>query len=333
MFFDIHKILSYNALLNILIGERGCGKTFACSEFCVNQFLKKAHEFVYIRRFKSDLKEAVPKFYEGLIKEGRFKEHELTTKGNKFFIDGKLCGYALTLTQAQSIKSSNFSKVKYIVFDEFIIEGNSQYYLANEVENNFLSMVESIARLRDIKIFMLANSVNLLNPYFIYFNLTIPYNSDIKKFNDGLIVMQYMKNLEYREYKRKTPLGRLTANTNFARYTIDNEFSESLNKDFIEKKSGSSKFSFSFDYNKNTYGVWFDYNIGKIFVSYDYITTGMHFSTTLEDHKPNTMFLSIAKDYNCWKVFIKNFKLGNVYYENGKIKNIVMNIMKSIVMK
>ena len=333
MFFDIHKILSYNALINILIGERGVGKTFSCSEFCVNQFIKKGHEFMYLRRFKSDLKESVPKFFEGLIKENKFEDNELKTKSNKFYVDEKLAGYALPLTQAQSIKSSNFPKVKYIVFDEFIIEGNAQHYLANEVENNFLSIVESVARLRDVKIFMLANSVNLLNPYFIYFNLSLPYNSDIKKFQDGLIVMQYMKNLEYREVKRKTKFGKLISNTNFGRYIIDNEFSENMNKDFIEKKSGTSKFTFSFIYEKNIFGVWFDYDEGKIFVSYDYIQNGMQFATTTNDHKPNTMFLSVAKDYNCWKVFIKNYKLGNVYYENNKIKNIVINLMKSLVIR
>ena len=328
MFFDIHKILSYNALLNILIGERGCGKTFSCSEFCVNQFIKKGHEFIYLRRFKSDLKESVPKFFEGLIKENKFENHELKTKSNKFYIDNKLCGYALTLTQAQSIKSSNFPKVKYIVFDEFIIEGNAQHYLQNEVENNFLSIVESVARLRDVKIFMLANSVNLLNPYFIYFNLTIPYNSDIKKFQDGLIVMQYMKNLEYREVKRKTPFGRLVSNTNFGRYIIDNEFTENMNKDFIEKKTGSSKFTFSFIYCNQIYGVWFDYGVGKIFVSYDYIQNGMQFATTTDDHKPNTMFLKNKQRAMHFKMFLDNYKLGNVRFENMNIKNITYEVIK-----
>ena len=332
MWFDIHKILSYNALLNILIGERGCGKTFACSEFCVSQFIKKGYEFVYLRRFKTDLKKSVPKFFGGLIKEGKFLDHELSNNGNTFYVDGKIAGYALTLTEAQSIKSTNFPNVKYIVFDEFIIEGTSHHYLKNEVESNFLSILESVARLRDFRVFMLANSVNLLNPYFIYFNLTIPYNSDIKKFNDGLIVMQYMKNLEYREVKRKTPFGRLIQNTNFGKYIIDNEFTENMNKEFIEKKSGSSKFSFSFIHENNIYGVWFDFSKSKIYVSYDYVQNGMQFATTTEDHKPNTLFLSIAKDYNCWRVFIKNYKLGNVYYENSKIKNVVLELMKNISM-
>ena len=330
MFFDIHKILSYNALLNILIGERGCGKTFGCSKFCVSQFLKKGDEFIYLRRFKSDLKKSTSKFFNSLIQEKVFPNNELKVKGNNFYIDGKLCGYSFALTESQSLKSTNFPKVKYIIFDEFIIENNSQHYIKNEVES-FLSFVETVARLRNIKIFMLGNAASVTNPYFLYFNISLPYNSDIKKFKDGLIVLQYMKNLEYREYKKKTAFGKLIEDTDFSKYIIDNEFNENRNKDFIDKKTGTSRFTFSFVYNNTTYGVWFDYSIGKIFVSYDYIQTGLHFSTTLEDQKPNTMFLSIAKDYNCWKVFIKNFKLGNVYYENNKIKNIVQTLMKELI--
>lgn len=33
--------------------------------------------------------------------------------------------------------------------------------------------------MRDIRVFMLANSVTVTNPYFIYFDLKLPYNSDI----------------------------------------------------------------------------------------------------------------------------------------------------------
>ena len=46
---------------------------------------------------------------------------------------------------------------------------------------------------------------------------------------------------------------------------------------------------------------------------------------------PNTMLLSIAKNYNSWKVFIKNYKLGNVYFENIKIKLAVQDILKYII--
>lgn len=61
----------------------------------------------------------------------------------------------MTLSTAQDLKSTNFSNVTNLIFDEFIIEeGQKKFYLNNEVEV-FLNLVETIARLRDIKIFML----------------------------------------------------------------------------------------------------------------------------------------------------------------------------------
>lgn len=92
-----------------------------------------------------------------------------------------------------------------MIFDEFIIEeGQKKYYLPNEVMI-FLNLLETIGRMRDIKVFMLANPANIYtNPYFLYFDLKLPYNNDIKLFKDNLILLQYMKNEEYRKAKRET---------------------------------------------------------------------------------------------------------------------------------
>lgn len=182
----------------------------------IQKFLKKGEQFAYIRRYKHELKEGVSKFFKSLIKNKEFKGHQLTTKGNTFYCDGQICGYAMTLSTAQDLKGSNFDDIKTIIFDEFIIEeGQKKFYLTNEVVN-FLNLIETIARMRDIKVFMLANPANIYtNPYFLYFNLSIPYNTDIKTFKDGLILLQYMKNEEYREAKKQTKFGKLVARNFF----------------------------------------------------------------------------------------------------------------------
>ena len=325
MWYDYAKILTYNAFMNYLIGERGVGKTYGASKFCINRFINKDEEFVYIRRFKSDLQKSLPKFFEAITKNNEFPEHELATKGSKFYIDNKICGYGIALTSAQSLKSTNFSKVKTIIFDEFIIEEGSQYYLKNEVET-FLGLIETIARMRDVRIFMLGNAYTITNPYFIYFDINLPYNSDIKTYKNGLILIQYMNNQEYREAKAKTKFGQLTEGTEYSKYANENNFRLD-NNNFIEKKTGNSKCSFGIKYKDNVFGVWFDFNEGKIFVSKDINSTQI-FACTLNDHTPNTMLLSAIKDYNCWKTFIKNYKLGNVYFDNIKTKNLVQELLK-----
>lgn len=240
----------------------------------------------------------------------------------------------MTLSTAQDLKSSNFSKVTTIIFDEFIIEeGQKKYYLNNEVLI-FLNLLETIGRMRDIKVFMLANPANIYtNPYFLYFDLSLPFNNDIKLFKDNLILLQYMKNEEYREEKRKTKFGKLISGTSFEDYAINNKCLND-NKDFIDKKQGTSKFSFAFIYNNETFGVWFDYSLGKIFVSNDYLKNSPYiFACTLKDHTPNTLLLNSIKKYHCWKTFIDNFSLGNVRFESQKIKYVCQDLIKHIMIK
>lgn len=298
----------------------------------INKFLKKNEQFAYIRRYKSEIKKAVPQFFESLKSNDEFPSHNLYSKGNNFYCDNEICGYAMTLSTAQDLKSSNFSRVTTIIFDEFIIEeGQKKYYLQNEVLI-FLNLIETIARLRDIKIFMLANPANIYtNPYFLYFKLSLPFNNDIKLFKDGLILLQYMKNEEYRTVKKNTKFGKLVAGTSYEDYAINNKCLNDTNI-FIEKKQGTAKFSFAFIYNGETFGVWFDYTLGKIYVSNDYINSPYIFACTLKDHSPNTLLLSTAKKYNCWRTFIDNYKLGNVRFENSKIKFIALELINTILL-
>ena len=321
IYYDYNKVMSYNAFINFLHGERGVGKTYGISKFVVKQFIKNGSEFAYIRRFKTELKEAVPNFFNPLINNNEF-ENKLYHKGNKFYCDDKVCGYAMSLSVAQNLKSSNFEKVKYIIFDEYLIEEGQHHYLQNEILN-FLGLIETIARMRDVKIFMLANSVSVTNPYFLYFDLHLPYNNDIVTFKNGLILVQYMKNEEYRKAKKQTKFGKLIEGTTFESYAVDNQFILD-DKHFIQKKTSSAKFTFAFKYKEDIFGVWFDYLNGLIFVSSDYEpNTPYMFACTLKDHTENTMLIRQAKKYNCWKKLIENYELGNVRFENMKIKNII----------
>lgn len=311
MYYDYSKILSYNALINFLIGERGVGKTYGAVKFVTSSFIKKQEQFAYIRRYKSDLKASCETFFKSVSDNDEFPNHELKFSRGKFYIDNQIAGFSMTLSTAQDLKSSNFDGVKNIIFDEFIIdEGQKKYYLQNEV-HVFLNLIETIARMRNIRIFLLGNSGNLItNPYFLYFDLTLPYNSDIKTFKNGLILLQYMKNEEYRIEKSNTRFGKLVQGTPYEQYAIENQDIRLNNRSFIEKKKSTSKFYFAFIYNGHTYGVWEDYHEGKVYVSSDYIkNTPYMFVFSLSDHNENTLLINSFNKYTCWKFFLNNFNL------------------------
>lgn len=326
MYFELSKVLSYNAYLNIIIGERGVGKTYSVSKFVTKKFIDNGDEFAYIRRSKEELKKSVPKFFKALNKNNEFPKHKLNSPSfESFTIDNKTAGYGLSLRASQSYKSSNFSKVKYIIFDEFISEDG--IYLKNEV-HKFFSLIETIARLRDdVVIFLLANSCSISNPYFLELNLSLPYNSQFKTFKDGLILVHYSKNEVYRETKKNTKFGKLIEGSDFENFAINNQFIFD-NSTFIAKKTKHASCYFAFSYQNNTYGVWNDFSEGKMFISSDYIDNVPLFATTIENHSPNTMLISSAKYYKCWKKLLDNYKYGNVFFENQKIKNASMEVIK-----
>lgn len=331
MYYNLKRVLSYNAFINFLIGERGVGKTYSVSKFVTNEAIKKNHEFVYLRRYKSELSKSNKKFFDALKVNNEFPKSYLEVKGSYFYINDEVKGYSVALSTAQSLKSVNFSKVKYIIFDEFILENGNSRYLKNEVDI-FLGLIETIARTRDVKIFMLGNAVTPYNPYFMFFNINLPYNNDIKTFKEGLILVQLMNNTEYRDFKKQTKFGKLVSGTEYEDYAINNSFRLD-NKKFISKKTGSSKFSFALKYKNIIMGIWMDYIGGRIYISNDYINNGSIFACTNQDQEPNTMLLSVAKQYAGFKIFINNYKMGNVYYENNKIKNYCDEIIRLLLIR
>ena len=204
IFYNYDKVFSYNALLNLIIGERGVGKTYGIKVKLIKRFLKHHKKFAYIRRYESDLDASVgssinEKFFEQVAKEFPNSEFKISKhkKVRNLYIDGQVCGYALPLSSADSLKSSSYEDVDIIVYDEFMLkEGSSQHYLRNEPEI-ILDLIETIGRLRDIKIFCLGNAISSTCPLMSYFDLTLPYGNDIKLFKDGLILVQYIDNEEY----------------------------------------------------------------------------------------------------------------------------------------
>ena len=220
-FYDYHRILSYNCPVNVLIGERGVGKSYGSKKFVIEQYLKKHAQFLYLRRYDNELKEIFEltkgqKDYFDDIKQ-EFPEHEFAAKGRKFYCDGEVFGYAKRMTEAQDLKSSVYQNVKIIIIDEYPIEKNKRYYLQNE-GMILMGIIDSIIRNRsDIKIFILGNAVEGLeySPLFTFFDLSLPYGKDIKLFKDNLILVQYMNNEEFRKDRENTLIGKLAK-----RYTL-----------------------------------------------------------------------------------------------------------------
>ena len=63
-YYNYDKIRSYNALMNIIMTNRGFGKTYGFKDIAIKNFLKNGKQFMYVRRYKTDIsKEKIGMFF------------------------------------------------------------------------------------------------------------------------------------------------------------------------------------------------------------------------------------------------------------------------------
>ena len=261
-FYSLDKVISYNIPVNIIITERGYGKSYSVKKYVIDRFLKLGEQFLYMRRYDNELKnvfESGKKDFFDDIREA-YSNHKLKARNRKFTIDGEEFGIAKRFTEYQDLKSNTFTNVKTIIIDEYPIEKGKRYYLPNE-GMILMNIFDSIIRNRsDVRIFILGNAVEGLeySPLFMFFDLTLPYKKDIKLFKDNTILVQYATSSEFRKEREQTLIGKLAKGTPYEEYAIQNKILDK-NNDFLIRKSNTASFMFSFIYQNQYYGVWNDY--------------------------------------------------------------------------
>ena len=75
MYWDINRPASYDCLFNFILGARGVGKSYGTKDAAIKDYIKTGAQFVYVRRFKSELREVkLKKFFEDI--EDKYPDHE-----------------------------------------------------------------------------------------------------------------------------------------------------------------------------------------------------------------------------------------------------------------
>ena len=346
IFWDGKKTLTHNKLINIIVGNRGGGKSYGCKKIVIDNFINKHEQFGYIRRYKDDSKDSSNEFFKDIKLE--YPDYEFKVEGNKFYMrlspendkqrwcDDDIIGYSFILSTANNKKSIPYPFITTLIFDEFLLDDGFQRYVPDE-PLKLLSLYETIARPSTphprVVLFMLANAISVTNPYFLFWDLKMPTKQDkngkwIWKHPSRPILVEDVRNERFIENKRNSEFGQLVEGTKYADYSIDNKFL--LDDDtFIQKKSGNCVFYFSMIYKGMKFGCWKNVNEGLLYVSNDIDDTfPLVYSVTTKDHKPNTMLINDRTHATRFRTFIQNYKLGNVRFENMTIKNMCYEILK-----
>lgn len=320
-YYSPNKLLSLNKLFNFVIGGRGIGKTYAFKKRAILRFIRYGEQFVFIRRFRDENDHARLSFFKDLIDDPDLQNLSFDSHKNNFFINKSLAGFSFPLSTSYHLKSVAFPDVTSIIFDEFI--PMNLRYLPNEPAK-LLELVYTICRLRDVKVFFLANAVTVANPYFQYFNIIPSVGSEFTKFDD--MVIQSCKNSEsFNNAVYNSRFGKIIKNTDYGAYSIENNFF--LDSDsFIIKRPQNLSYVCSIFISNSNIAFWIDFDSQIVFCDYSVDKSNFwKFCIDPNDQIENVMLLKNLNDFPCTAIISKSLARGSCFFKDQFIKNAVVS--------
>ena len=319
MWYDKQQLLSHNKIMNMVLSNRGGGKTFHFTRWGIDDWKKNRKQCVWVRRYQTEVDEMLlnGKFFDAVREY--YPEDELKVDGNLGYVNGEVAFYFIALSTSRQLKSNNYPNVNKIIFDEFIIDKGRVTYLKAEVEV-FLDLYETVARTRDnVRAVLLANSVTIVNPYFLFWNIKV---DETKRFTvQGQVCVELFTDADFIAMKQKTRFGELTKGTRYADYAIENKWLLD-NNTFIEEKSTKSEFMLGMKYNGIMYGFWVDYSEGRIYVNRQYDPSSYSlYCLTKDDHEANLLLIKSLGDSKRVQRIVFAFRNGLLRFSDMTVKN------------
>lgn len=338
------KIMSYNCLFNFIVGSTGCGKGFAMTEMLIKKALYENKQFIYLRRSDVEQKLAKTKFFDDMIANDKFPGWAFKCTNDNFLAAEcdpdtgevpknavwKTIGYARYLSGARQQKSVNTPRVWAIWFDEFILPKKDWGKYINDEVYTFLRFYDTVARMRDVRVFFISNAESLVNPYFLYFNIHIPYNTDICRIKED-VAFEMVDNPAFREVRRNTRFGKLIEGTEYGNYAIENSFGTARHSD-IAKLDKTFWYSFSIVYKDYKIGVYRSDENQQIILSFKFDETFKpRFELTVKDGKLNKTLISIRDKNYYLNALFKWYINGFVYYDSVSVKQAIEPVLDKLM--
>ena len=180
-YYELDRILTKNAHINFIIGERSNGKTTAVLRHIVKDYYETGRRGMIVRQMEEDIKGFRATALFAAINNGMVEEltndeyHAVKCFRRSYYLgrlndDGEMVyekepfAQLVSLSQADHNKSISFPNVGTIMFDEFMRQGGQM--LTDELKK-FDSIISTIVREKAMAtIFMVANTVSWNSPYF-----------------------------------------------------------------------------------------------------------------------------------------------------------------------
>lgn len=333
-YYDTQPAWSRNGVWNFVVGARGLGKTFGFKRDAIKRAIERGEQFILLRRFQTELSTRMSFFDDVgfLFPDYDFRVHGMFAQ--MAHIDSRddrkrpwaTIGFFVALTGAQKHKGTSYHKVTTIIFDEFIIERGYNQYLPDEVTvfTNFFSTVD---RNKDkTRAFFLANSVSIMNPYFIEYKVRPDESKNgwVTR-RDGFIVVHFPDSKAFSTAVYSSRFGQFIKDSEYADYAVENTF-EDNNDWLLNIKDVKARYQYTLETKVGVFSVWYSTMQKTYFVQkqrpklekiYTLIPSKMRDGKTLLTTRERLLVLARAA-----------FKNGSMYFDEPETRNAFIEVFK-----
>lgn len=318
----------------IITSNRSAGKTTAFLIKALQNFSDNGKQFILLYRYNYELSSACDIFKDVLTLYPTFgNEMEQLSHARGLFyellLDNNSCGYAISLNNVDALKkySPLFADVDMIIFDEFMTESGK--YLSKETQK-LQSILMTIARgggsqSRHIKLFMLANNVSLLNPYFIEFGIHERLQPNTRFLRGDGFIAEFNYNETASKEIQSNPLFTPFKHSNYMNYSTDKQYLINTSM-FIEKMSGKSSYLYTIVYDNQRLGVRLFNEDNILYVSHsDEPNCKRVITLKANDHDTNTII--VKKHSSALEPLHHAFNYGYLRFDDLRTKSIILEIL------
>lgn len=349
-FYSPERLLSYGRPWMFSVGSRSIGKTTGWAIYILNHFIKTGHEFIYMRRDKDELMLTCQGYFDNavaIINQNGGKIAEFKYDSRQYYIrmegeeDFTLCGYAIDLNREYKRKSANYSKVEFIIYDEFLAPSARGYlgskenflYEYDRVYSLFCSVDRGIGQpfRNEAKIIFMGNNSSYFNPLFLGLGIDKYVRADSKVIapKGELWVLEQTSSVKATEAFKDSNVYKLGSQYQ-TMYTFENDNGESDNL-FIEKTDKPKQILFNMKFDNVEMGVYYVINDNMIYIDKPAVNRcRWNFALTSEDHSINTYLVTKLSDFEAMQQLKEGIRTNRVRFANGKYKHAVMSYFQFI---
>lgn len=347
VFYDGTKLLSLKDIngnlpeIYMAVGTRTAGKTTYFRRLVFNKYIKKKQKFIVLVRWGYQLDDIEESFFKDIrnlffpfltmtsqpIINGKFKELFVHPNGQEELKE--LCGYAIPINDAGIVKENShfFTDADCMIFDEF--QNIDNHYCPDEIKK-FRSIHTSIARgggkqIRYLPVYMMANTVSLLNPYYTAMGISIRLQPNTKFLKGTGYVLEVTYNENASKLMKESGFNQAWVDDDVLQHEANNKYLND-NFAFVEKMDGVSRYLCTLKYNNKEYAIRSYDEKGIIYCDGNSDKTfPVKYCVTTDDHEINYVMLK-NNDFFFAKLRYF-FKMGCFRFKDIQCKEAVINTL------